>query len=175
MTIHNEESKTSNFEEISNFLKDEGIEFGKFLLNGLARELARLDTLTEEQRETLIQSYPDLIEKHSSGHGYRHDVICLYPEFEHLQSILMKFKDVHFHYENEYWYFIDGSFGFVFLGSHGRKYELLVEAGEYLQVPEGKWQYLKVPKIIRMKTMRFFNTTYQFTVPSKIIFKEEII
>lgn len=145
--------------KIKSFLHSEGIELGMFPLNETAKKYKLLDTLTEEQRVELIQSYPELIESYSKLSDFRYDVVCLYPEFEHLDFILNKFGDVHYHFENEYWYFIDGCFNFIFLGSRGLKYNVTVEAGEYLQVPEGKWQYFVGTRDSRMKAMRFFNTT----------------
>jgi 1,2-dihydroxy-3-keto-5-methylthiopentene dioxygenase len=99
--------------------------------------------------------------------GYKSDIICLFPTFEHLDFIMDKFGDVHYHFENEYWHIFDGRLGFVFYSPRGFKFRMIVEAGEYIQVPEGIWQQcFFAAKEDRVKSMRFFNTTGKVVMPT---------
>lgn len=173
--IYDDALETNNLNQISYFLAKEGIQVGKFELNELSKKFSKLNTLTDKQRIELLTSYPELTKKYSRLDGYRSDIVCLYPEFEHFNFIMKKFGDIHFHFESEYWYFFDGYFGFVFLGSQGRKYLVTIESGEYIQVPEGKWQYFSGTNKQRMKAMRFFNTTHQFIKPEKVNFIGETV
>lgn len=156
---------STDFNVIQHFLNADGIQMGRFELSPLALKFQHQDTLDDEERNQLIHSFPQLEGQYSVLDGYRADVVCLYPAFEHLQWVLKKFGDIHFHYENEFWYFIDGSFDFIFLNHKGSKYQVTVNAGEYLQVPEGKWQYFYGNEHSRMKAIRFFYTTHQFQDP----------
>lgn len=170
--IYDDEAETKDFAVAQRFLSKEGIQIGRFRLNDLAQELSQYDTLTDNQRSDLVDSYPEIQKKYSAHNGYRSDVVCLYPEFEHFDFIMSKFGNIHFHFENEYWYFIDGFFGFVFINDEGRKYVVTIEAGEFIQVPEGKWQFFSGTREQRMKAIRYFNTTNKFSRPDKIDFSE---
>lgn len=167
LSIVGTEAYSNDFEKIKNFLQQEGIAFGRFQLHEKTLNLIAPNSLTEEDRQSVLLSYPELEKKYSQLEGYKSDVVCLYPEFEHLAFIMEKFGDVHYHFENEYWYFIDGRLGFVFYSPKGFKFRVVVEAGEYIQVPEGCWQQcFFVAKTDRMKSMRFFNTTNSIKLPN---------
>ena len=168
LSIINENKSTENIEQIQSYLKTENIEFGQFTLNDLSIQKASQDTLSDNERNSIIESYPDIINKYRKYFDYRADMICLYSEFKHLDFVLEKFKDVHYHYENEHWYYIDGSSGFGFLGLDGRKFTVEVNAGEYITVPEGKWQWVIPPKNNRMKAIRFFSCTRSIPKPKEL-------
>ncbi len=160
------DKKTNDFNKIQLFLSSEGIDFGKFDINPLAFELAKNNSLSEKEREDLLKSYPEIKSKYNKSIGYKSDVVCLYPEFEHIDSIMEKFGDVHYHFENEYWYIFDGLLGFVFYSKNGFKFRLIVQSGEHIQVPEGIWQQCFFSaKEKRVKSMRFFNTKGTVIMP----------
>lgn len=169
LSIFDSDIETRDFDKISNFLDCEGIDFGRFELTELAHDMSKKQTLSDVDREILISEFPELTEKYSKLPGFRSDVICLYPEFDHLDFVLKKFKDIHYHFENEHWYLIDGSCGFAFLGSSGRKYVIEIEKNEFITVREGKWQWLIPPANNRMKSMRYFNRTGLIREPSQLI------
>lgn len=154
-----EEFKIADNEKIKSFLLSEGINFGKFELTSLSKKLAELSIIPDEDRPILIAEYPEYVNEYSQLDGYRADVICLSPEMHYIDFVLDKFKDIHFHFENEHWHFVEGSCGFAFLGSQGRKYVITISAGEFITVPEGKWQWLIPPANKKMKSIRFFNST----------------
>lgn len=166
LKIFNDEIEVSENTRISNFLSKYNIEFGEFEINSLAENLNCQDSLEDSEREELISSYSHIENKFKSKLGYRADVVCFYPEFEYLDFILGKFAPIHFHYENEYWYFIDGEAKFGFLAKDGTKFQVVVRQGEYLQVPEGFWQWFELTDSKRMKAMRFFYTTK--SIPKRV-------
>lgn len=127
-------------------------------------------TLSDTEREQIIESYPQLIASYKNLYNYRADMICLDPNFEYLEFVLSKFKNIHYHYENEHWYILDGSCSFGFLGHDGRKFIVNICAGEYLTVPERKWQWIVPPPDNRMKAIRFFNCTNTVPEPQKLDF-----
>lgn len=167
------ESGVSDFDSIKQFLSTEGIEFGCFELNKLAHEYAKPNTISDSQRIQLLSSFPEISEKYSNKRGYRADVVCLYPDFEHIAMVMKMFGDVHYHFENEFWYFFDGRLGFTFYSPKGFKFNVIMEAGQYIQVPEKIWQQcFFVEPGDRMKSMRFFTTTGTVILP-KINFEEK--
>jgi 1,2-dihydroxy-3-keto-5-methylthiopentene dioxygenase len=161
----NTDVKIESFNKIAEFLAAEGIELGTFPLTPQAIQLASQTTATDEERAILLATYEDLKSKYSGKGQYRSDVVFLHPGFPHYEMLLVKFGDIHFHYENEYWYFFGGHFDFGFLGLDGRKFYVTVSAGEYLSVPEGKWQWLRGTVQQQMKAMRFFNSSGTYSLP----------
>lgn len=166
--LREDEQITTNFDTIHKFMTSHGIKFGRFELNELAKTLAKKDTLSDEERNELLDSYQHISSEFEQQDGYKRDVVCLWPEFEHIDFILNKFGDVHYHFNHEFWYFFDGQFDFIFCGNDGRKFCITVEAGEYLQVPEGFWQLFSGDRNCRMKSMRFFYTTHSVKQPEEV-------
>ncbi|MGG2119877.1 cupin domain-containing protein [Bacillus bombysepticus] len=165
--IFNDDVNCESSSFIKRFLADHGINYGNFQLNNVATRYSKLITITEQQREELIYSYPELTEKFEKKKDYKHDVVCLYPELPVLDMILSKFAPIHYHFETEYWYVFDGEAEFGFLGQNGVKFLITVQAGEYIQVPEGYWQWFDLTNEKRMKAMRFFYKTESVPVLEK--------
>jgi 1,2-dihydroxy-3-keto-5-methylthiopentene dioxygenase len=151
-----EEHLSDDIQKNVNFLSFDGIDHGLFLFPKFAENMSKYLVLNAQQREELILSFPKEIDRFSSCEGYRADVVCFYPEMPERQEIVNKFGSIHFHFENEYWYFVDGEAVFGFLGKDGIKYEITVQSGEYLKVPQGCWQWFRLTDINLMKSIRFF-------------------
>lgn len=164
-------TKTDDFKTIQTFLANENIEIGTFTLNAMAQKLAQIDNPIDTERAALLDSYKDISNQYAKYSDLTSDVVCIYPQHEHIDFILTKFSDVHYHFEHEFWYFFDGSFTFIYLSHTGIKFKVTVKAGEYLQVPEGKWQYFGESLSNRMKAMRFIFSTGQMIRPAPISFE----
>ena len=161
---------TADLGEIAAFLAREGIEFGQHSLTDVARGLARKDVLSDTERTEVIASYAPHGDRYSGREGFRADVVCFWPEFEHMNFVLSKFSPIHFHFESEWWYVIDGEASFGFLGSNGTKFVLTVSAGEFVQVPEGIWQWFELTPATRLKSIRYFNTSHRFRLREPVRF-----
>jgi len=159
LEIVTDQVETADAGEIASFLAREGIEFGQHSLTAVARELAKKDVLSDVERTEVIASYAPSGDHYAGQEGFRADVVCFWPEFEHMSFVLSKFSPVHFHFENEWWYVIDGEASFGFLGSNGTKFILTVGVGEFCQVPEGIWQWFELTPAKRLKSIRYFNTS----------------
>lgn len=173
LTVTTEENCfTCDSDAINDFLAEEGIEFGSFSLTKHTKEVIRYPVIPDEIRSDVISHYKKQVATYSALAGYRADVICLSPEMDYLDYVLKAFKDIHFHFENEYWYILDGSCGYGYLGKCGRKYIVTIPAGYFVSVPEGKWQWIIPPEDCKMKAMRFFNTTGRITQPPALRFSD---
>lgn len=173
LTIINDDVATEDFDRIRIFASEQGIELGHIELPPRARELAARTTLTDPERAELIALYPDAHRRFAAERGFRADVVCFYPELPQLDFIINKFGSIHYHYEHEYWYFVDGEACFGFLGANGTKLTLRVQAGEYLQVPEGIWQWFELTPAKRMKAIRFFYNTGRIAARTAVRFGAE--
>lgn len=158
LEILTDDTRSDRLERIVPFLASHRIELTAFPLGDRVRDLAAKTTLDDAERAELLGMHPQLSTRFGARQGYRADVVCFHPAFPHLDVIVSKFGSVHYHFEHEHWYFIDGEAKFGFLGDDGTKFEITVGAGESLQVPEGCWQYFALTEKKRMKSMRFFWT-----------------
>ncbi|HLB52630.1 MAG TPA: hypothetical protein VJK48_02840 [Chlamydiales bacterium] len=158
--IFNDEITTDDLPKIRLFLENQGIAFGTFTSNEVVKKLIVERSPSEEARKVMIEQFPSEIARFSQKSGYRADVVCFYPELSHLEFILNKFGSIHYHFEHEFWYFIDGAARFGFCGKEGTKFEVTVNAGEFLQVPEGIWQWFSLTPEKVMKAIRFFYTDH---------------
>lgn len=150
------------FSEIKMFLNREGIQLGQFDLNERALCFAQQETLTENERHDLLSDYAHLAQPYEKLKEFRQDIIFLHPGFPHYEFLVKKFGSLHFHYENEYWYMFGGVGHFGYLGINGLRFLVHVEPGEYISVPEGRWQWWASNIEEQFKAMRFFNTENKF-------------
>ena len=153
------------FAEIKQFLTSEGIQFGQFDLNEKARCFAQKETLSDEERNDLLLDYAYLSQPHEQLKQFRQDIIFLHPGFPHYAFLVKKFGALHFHYENEYWYMFGGVGHFGYLGINGLRFLVHLAPGEYISVPEGRWQWWASNIEEQFKAMRFFNTEHKFVQP----------
>lgn len=92
--------------------------------------------------------------------GYRsRDLIVLHPELPGLQGMLEKFDRCHTHDADEVRYIVDGEGVFGFVRPDGSQVELLVNAGEYINVPAGTEHWFYLTPLRRIKAVRYFTTT----------------
>ena len=147
-----------SFSEINRFLISEGIQFGQFNLHEKARLFGQKENLSEEERSELLVDYAPVAEKYTQLDGFRQDIIFLHPGFPHYAFLVKKFGALHFHYENEYWYMFGGIGHFGYLGLNGLRFLVHLQPGEFISVPEGRWQWWASNVEEEFKAMRFFNT-----------------
>jgi len=158
--LYNEEKSIHDLTLITSFLAKENIAFGTFPLSGIAVDARKKEELTDTERQQVLDSHAQDSAAFQSLSGFRQDVVCFWPSFSHLDYVLSRFAPIHFHYENEYWYCFDGAACFTFLGNRGEKYRVTLEPGEYLRVPEGRWQWFELTESKYFKSMRFFYTSH---------------
>lgn len=162
---YNRKKETDNLKLISKILSEYGINSGKFDLK--KTEYSVLDnSLPENTRIDLMDSYKNLERNFSNLNGFRRDLVILTKDFKYTNFILDKFSPIHFHFENEYWYLLDGKCEFGFLLNDGNKILVTLEKGEFLQVPECAWQWFDLTEDKNMAAIRYFYKTEKS--PTKI-------
>ncbi|MGK9069648.1 hypothetical protein [Staphylococcus warneri] len=155
---YNNEKETDNLDLIHKVLSDYGIDSGSFHLK--KTEYSVLDnSLSEDKRINLMDNYNDLETQFSSLNEFRRDLVILTRNFEYTDFILEKFSPIHFHFENEYWYLLDGNCEFGFLLNDGNKILVTLEKGEFIQVPECTWQWFDLTEEKNMAAIRYFFKT----------------
>jgi 1,2-dihydroxy-3-keto-5-methylthiopentene dioxygenase len=131
-------------EEISRFLAEVGIWYGRF---------EGTDSLAEETGDQeILDAYQAHIERLMAEGGYvTADVINVKPETPGLEAMLNRFNKEHWHDEDEVRFIVDGRGLFHVHPNEGPVFSLEVVKGDMIRVPRGThhWFDLCADKTIR--------------------------
>ncbi|PAX59624.1 1,2-dihydroxy-3-keto-5-methylthiopentene dioxygenase [Brunnivagina elsteri] len=152
-------STQTDLQEIVRELSPLGISLNYWAIadNQELQHLLAQDSLTETEKETVLQGLDNYFEQLKQSAGYTsRDLIALHPEIPNLDVMLTKFDKVHTHADDEVRYIVAGEGVFGFVRPDGSQVELTVQPQEYINVPAGTehWFYLTPAKCI--KAVRYF-------------------
>ena len=128
--------------------------------NPQLRDLLAKDSLTEEQKEVVLQGLDNYFEQLKQTAGYQErDLIVLHPDTPNLDGLLAKFNRVHTHADDEVRYIIDGEGVFGFVRPDGSQIELTIQPEEYINVPAKAEHWFHLTSARRVKAVRYFSNT----------------
>lgn len=128
--------------------------------NPQLRDLLAKDSLTEEQKEVVLQGLDNYFEQLKQTAGYQErDLIVLHPDTPNLDQLLAKFNRVHTHADDEVRYIIDGEGVFGFVRPDGSQVELTIQPEEYINVPAKAEHWFHLTSTRRVKAVRYFSNT----------------
>ena len=116
--------------------------------------------LDDAQKEQVLAGLDHYFQQLVDEHGYKsRDLIVLHGGIPNLDQALAKFSPAHTHDDDEVRYIVAGEGVFGFTLPDGGQAELLVQAGEYINVPANAehWFHLTASKTI--KAVRYFSGT----------------
>ena len=126
----------------------------------VVQELLARPALKDAEKAQVLEGLDRYFHQLRDTAGYQtRDLIVLHPEVPGLDEMLAKFDRCHRHDADEVRYIVDGDGVFGFVRPERSQVRLLVEAGEYINVPAGTehWFYLTPSR--RIKAVRYFTTT----------------
>ena len=124
------------------------------------KQLIAQESLTEAEKEQILQSLDHYFEQLKQSHGYQaRDLIVLHPHIPNLDTLLSKFDRLHTHADDEVRYVIDGEGVFGFVRPDGSQVELTIQPEEYINVPAGTKHWFYLTNKRRIKALRYFITT----------------
>ena len=113
--------------------------------------------LSSDEKEQVLASLKEQIEKAAGGHGYGGcDLVVLHADVENLDAMLFKFAKCHTHPNDEVRYIVDGEGVFGVVLPDGAQVELTVKAPEYIRVPEGVEHWFHLTDSRQIKAIRIF-------------------
>ncbi|MFK7931007.1 MAG: acireductone dioxygenase [Myxococcota bacterium] len=117
-------------------------------------------SLDDGQKDTVLQGLDHYFEQLKQSDGYQsRDLIVLHGGIPNLDVALAKFGPAHTHDDDEVRYIVDGEGVFGFSFPDGSQAELLVEAGEYINVPKDTEHWFHLTDSQRIKAVRYFSGT----------------
>ena len=123
------------------------------------KNLLNQPRLDPTEQEKVLQAFLPRFEHLRKTLGYQtQDLVVLDPDLPGLGALEDKFRAIHTHDDDEIRYIVEGEGIFGFVLPDGDQVELLVESGDYINVPRGAehWFRLTAPK--RIKAVRYFTS-----------------
>lgn len=121
--------------------------------------LLKAETLTNEQKEQLLQALDSRFEEQKAKYGYQtRDLVVLHSQVPNLDDMLKIFDKCHTHSDDEVRYIIDGSGIFGFCMPDGSQALLTVQSEEYIRVPAETEHWFVLDHNRRIKAVRYFTS-----------------
>lgn len=116
--------------------------------------------LSDSEKEDVLGELDHYFQELKRTAGYQsRDLVVLHPDVPNLDAMLAKFEVVHTHSDDEVRYIIDGEGVFGFVLPDGKQIELMVVAGEFINVPANTEHWFHLTDSRRIKAVRYFTTT----------------
>ncbi|MGC8528706.1 MAG: cupin domain-containing protein [Leptospirillia bacterium] len=116
--------------------------------------------LTTSEQEEVLNFFLPRFDHLKKTLGYQtQDLIVLDPDLPGLSALEEKFRSCHTHDDNEIRYIVEGEGIFGFVLPDGDQVELLVEGGDYINVPRGAEHWFRLTPARRIKAIRYFTST----------------
>jgi 1,2-dihydroxy-3-keto-5-methylthiopentene dioxygenase len=172
ITFQNREEQIHNQEEVASFLTSQEVIYENWDITKLPDALVEKYLLSDGEKEEILTIFADEISDISARRGYQaQDVISLSDSTPNLDTLLKNFKNEHHHTDDEVRFIVSGHGVFVIQGKDGEFFEVHLNPGDLISVPENTRHYFTLEEDRRVVAVRIFVTTEGW-VP--IYEKEEI-
>ncbi|MCC6546697.1 acireductone dioxygenase [Candidatus Sumerlaeota bacterium] len=128
------------------------------------KELIGRQTLTDAEKAIILSAHDHYFNELAKRDGYQtRDLIVIHEQVPNIDAMLAKFDKCHTHAEDEVRFIIDGEGVFGFVRPDGSQVEMLIEPGEYINVPVGTEHWFHLTPKKRIKAIRYFTSTAGWT------------
>lgn len=140
--------------EITALLADHKIVYERWEIGRLA---ATPKADGETDQDHVLRVFAPEVAEICAARGYQTaDVISLTPTTPNLDALLAKFDREHLHTEDEVRFVVSGRGIFAIRGSDGEMYDVEVQPGDLLAVPEGTHHYFTLCEDRQIQCIRLF-------------------
>ncbi|MFJ5762618.1 1,2-dihydroxy-3-keto-5-methylthiopentene dioxygenase [Neobacillus sp. NPDC093182] len=172
ITFPNKEDKIQIQEEVASFLASQEVIYENWDITKLPDTLVEKYLLTDEEKNEILNVFSTEISDISARRGYKaQDIISLSDNTPNLDTLLTNFKNEHHHTDDEVRFIVSGHGVFVIQGKDGEFFEVHLNPGDLISVPENTRHYFTLEEDRKVVAIRIFVTTEGW-VP--IYEKEEI-
>ncbi|MCC5802544.1 1,2-dihydroxy-3-keto-5-methylthiopentene dioxygenase [Rossellomorea vietnamensis] len=146
-------------EEVVNYLNDQGVIYEHWNMDKLDESLRDRFALTDEDKEAILSTFKEEIEDISARRGYQaRDVISLSESTPNLEELLKNFQQEHHHTDDEVRFIVSGHGVFVIQGKDGDFFEVHLNPGDLISVPENIRHYFTLSDDKQVVAVRIFVT-----------------
>ncbi|OJE41372.1 acireductone dioxygenase [Bacillus proteolyticus] len=158
--IHEVNTRIENEVEVSKFLQEEGVLNEKWNISKLPTHLNENYSLTDENKAEILAVFSKEIADVSERRGYKaYDVISLSSSTPNLDELLINFQKEHHHTDDEVRFIVSGHGIFAIKGKDGRFFDVELEPGDLISVPENARHYFTLQDDRQVVAIRIFVTT----------------
>jgi 1,2-dihydroxy-3-keto-5-methylthiopentene dioxygenase len=160
ITFQNKEGQINQQEEVASFLESQEVIYENWDISKLPASLVEKYLLTDKEKEEILQVFAEEIADISARRGYRaQDVISLSENTPNLEVLLQNFKQEHHHTDDEVRFIVSGHGVFVIQGKDGEFFEVHLNPGDLISVPENTRHYFTLEADRKVVAVRIFVTT----------------
>ncbi|MDR7002326.1 cupin domain-containing protein [Neobacillus niacini] len=160
ITFQNKEEKIHNQEEVASFLSSQEVIYEQWDISKLPQVLVAKYNLGDEEKNEILTVFANEIADISARRGYQaQDVISLSDTTPNLDVLLNNFKQEHHHTDDEVRFIVSGHGIFVIQGKDGEFFEVHLNPGDLISVPENTRHYFTLEDDRKVVAVRIFVTT----------------
>lgn len=149
-----------NEEEVAAFLQDQEVIYEKWDISKLPSHLQENFSLTDQDKAEILETFKAEISDISERRGYEaQDVISLSEQTPNIEQLLENFVKEHHHSDDEVRFIVSGHGVFVIQGKDGNFFEVFLNPGDLISVPENTRHYFTLQEDRKVVAVRIFVTT----------------
>jgi 1,2-dihydroxy-3-keto-5-methylthiopentene dioxygenase len=146
-------------EEVVKYLREQGVIYEHWNIEKLNEGLRDHYALTEDEKAEILTTFKEEIEDISERRGYQSwDVISLSENTPNLEELLKNFQQEHHHTDDEVRFIVNGHGVFVIQGNDGDFFEVHLNPGDLISVPENIRHYFTLSDDKKVVAVRIFIT-----------------
>ncbi|MFC7440676.1 1,2-dihydroxy-3-keto-5-methylthiopentene dioxygenase [Laceyella putida] len=159
LRFHDNDERLSQPEEVSAYLSSQGVIYENWDISKLPTHLREKYDLNDEEKAEIIQVFRSEIDDLSARRGYvTEDVVSLSDATPNLDQLLENFKAEHHHTDDEVRFIVSGHGIFAIKGLDGRYFDVELEPGDLISVPENYRHYFTLMADRKVVAVRIFKT-----------------
>ncbi|WP_216701042.1 cupin domain-containing protein [Priestia filamentosa] len=158
--LHKTNERIENQEEVAVYLQSQEVIYENWDISKLPLHLQENYRLKEEEKEEILATFKEEIADISARRGYKaQDVISLSAATPNLDELLNNFQREHHHTDDEVRFIVSGHGIFVIQGKDGHFFDVELEPGDLISVPENIQHYFTLMDDRKVVAIRIFVTT----------------
>ncbi|MEW4309672.1 cupin domain-containing protein [Rossellomorea marisflavi] len=148
-----------NQEEVIQYLEEQGVIYEHWDIGQLSGDLQEKFDLADVEKERILRTFKDEIQDISARRGYEAwDIISLSDSTPNLDELLKNFQQEHHHTDDEVRFIVSGHGVFIIQGSDGDFFEVHLNPGDLISVPENIRHYFTLSDDKKVVAVRIFVT-----------------
>ncbi|WP_413301668.1 cupin domain-containing protein [Bacillus sp. 1P10SD] len=160
ITFQKKEDQIHEPEAVASFLESQEVIYENWDISKLPATLVEKYLLSDEEKEEILNTFETEIADISARRGYKaQDVISLSENTPNLDVLLTNFKNEHHHTDDEVRFIVSGHGVFVIQGKDGEFFEVHLNPGDLISVPENTRHYFTLEEDRKVVAVRIFVTT----------------
>ncbi|USK35341.1 cupin domain-containing protein [Bacillus sp. F19] len=146
--------------EVAAFLVSQEVIYEHWDIEKLPETLRENYSLSDEQKEEILQVFKDEIADISERRGYKaQDVISLSDSTPNLDQLLKNFQQEHHHTDDEVRFIVSGHGIFIIQGKDGSFFDVELNPGDLISVPPNIRHYFTLQEDRKVVAVRIFVTS----------------